>query len=218
MENYLSLKDHVYNFITGEINRGNLKPAEKINEQRISDMLSVSRTPVREALIQLASDGFLENVPRKGFVIKGLSDQEARETYIILGSLDGLAASEAVSGGEIGEKELKDMQFYIASMELAIDSDNLDMYYKQQEAFHDIYINKCGNQSLIDLLSRIKKKFLRKSYNLVYGDENLGEILRNTNEEHRQIVKLFREGSARELERFLREVHWRVDWAYMETL
>lgn len=216
MDNYLSLKDHVYNFITEEINKGNLKPEEKVNEQRISDILNVSRTPVREALIQLASDGFLENVPRKGFVIKGLSDQEARETYMILGALDGLAAS--TSCGKIGEKELKDMQFYIASMDLAIDSDNLDMYYRQQESFHQIYTDICGNESLIALLHRIKNKFLKKSYGVVYGDENMKEILHRTNEEHREIMKLFEREDGAGLERYLREVHWRVDWAYMETL
>ena len=215
MDTYLSLKDHVYNFITEEINAGNLKPEEKVNEQRISDILNVSRTPVREALIQLASDGFLENVPRKGFIIKGLSDQEARETYMILGALDGLAAAAAC--GKIGEKELKEMQFYIGSMQLAIDSDNLDMYYKQQEAFHQVYTDKCGNQSLIDLLHRIKKKFLRKSYSL-YGDENMKDILSGTNAEHEEIIRLFEKGDAEGLESFLREVHWRVDWAYMETL
>ena len=62
---YRSLKDHVYNHIVDLIDGGTLADDHKISEQQICDALGVSRTPVREALIQLAADGYLENVPRK---------------------------------------------------------------------------------------------------------------------------------------------------------
>ena len=83
---YLSLKDHVYNYIVEQINSGKLLPGKKVNENHICEMLKVSRTPVREALIQLSSEGLLDNVPRKGFVIKSLTKQEAEETYFIITS------------------------------------------------------------------------------------------------------------------------------------
>ena len=67
---YRSLKDHVYNHIVDLIDGGTLADDHKISEQQICDALGVSRTPVREALIQLAADGYLENVPRKGFYVK----------------------------------------------------------------------------------------------------------------------------------------------------
>ncbi|WP_206459550.1 GntR family transcriptional regulator [Anaerovorax sp. IOR16] len=219
MEVYLSLKDHVYNYIAEEINKGNLKPEEKINEQKISDLLNISRTPVREALIQLASEGFLENVPRKGFLIRPLSEKEAGEIYLILGVLDGLAVSLACP--RITEKEIRDMQFYIGSMSLAIDSGNFDMYYRQQEEFHQIYLNLCGNESLINLMNRTKKKFLKKSYIMDVGDaadDNVKEVLRSTNDEHRTMLTLFEQKNALELERFMKEVHWKPDLAYMETI
>ena len=64
---YRSLKDHVYNHIVDLIDGGTLADDHKISEQQICDALGVSRTPVREALIQLASDGYLDNLPRRGF-------------------------------------------------------------------------------------------------------------------------------------------------------
>ena len=70
MSKYMLLKDHVYNYIVEQINAGEMVAGKKLNESAISKNLQVSRTPVREALIQLASDGLLENVPRKGFIIK----------------------------------------------------------------------------------------------------------------------------------------------------
>ncbi len=215
MEGYLSLKDHVYNYIADEINKGNLKPDEKINEQRISDLLNISRTPVREALIQLASEGFLENVPRKGFMIRPLSEKEAVEIYIILGVLDGLAVSLACP--RVTEKEMRDMEFYIGSMDLAIDSGNYDMYYRQQEEFHQIYLDCCGNDSLVSLMHRTKKKFLKKSYIMNVG-ENVKEVLHRTNNEHRTMLTMFEQKQAEELERYMKEVHWKPDLAYMETI
>lgn len=215
MEGYLSLKDHVYNYIAEEINKGSLKPEEKINEQRISDLLNISRTPVREALIQLSSEGFLENVPRKGFLIRPLSEKEAGEIYLILGALDGLAVSLACS--RITEKEVRDMKFYIGSMSLAIDSGNYDMYYKQQEEFHRVYLDICGNDSLIGLMNRTKKKFLKKSYIMSVGDD-IKNVLHCTNDEHQQMLALFEHKKAAELEKFMKEVHWKPDLAYMETI
>ena len=67
MSQYLTLKDHVYNYISSKINDGSSKPLDKINEQQISDELEISRTPIK-ALIQLASEGYLENTARKGFM------------------------------------------------------------------------------------------------------------------------------------------------------
>ena len=61
MEHYLSLKDHVYRYISDCINSGTLNPGDKINEAQVSETLNISRTPIREALVQLASDGYLDS-------------------------------------------------------------------------------------------------------------------------------------------------------------
>ena len=93
MNRFKTLKDHVYDYISQQILEGNLKPSESINESDISEALSVSRTPVREALIQLSCEGMLENVPRKGFILKGTTEKEAAELYQIIGALDALSAT-----------------------------------------------------------------------------------------------------------------------------
>ena len=64
-----SLSEQVYEYIVHQIKIGTLSFEEKINETDLIQQLGISRTPIREALIQLASDGILENVPRKGFYV-----------------------------------------------------------------------------------------------------------------------------------------------------
>ncbi|MEH7334618.1 GntR family transcriptional regulator [Neobacillus drentensis] len=204
---YLSLKDHVYNYIVEQINSGKLIAGKKVNENNLCESLNVSRTPVREALIQLASEGLLENVPRKGFVIKNLTKQEAKETYFIIGALDGLAASLAAP--LLSEKDMKEMEFYIQSIDLAINTENYRMYDKMQDAFHHVYLSICPNKSLVELLLQLKKKFM---INLgeIGPKDGLKEKLYQTNNEHRKMMELFASNDSAELERFMKEVHWNI--------
>lgn len=205
MVKFKSLKDHVYDYIANEILIGKLHPEDKINESSICEELSISRTPVREALIQLASEGILDNVPRKGFIVKSMNRKDAAELYVILGYLDGLAAKLACP--HLTDKMYKDMQFYINSIDLAIESKNYEMYLQQQRLFHQIYIDQCGNNTLIDEIGKLKNKFLRKSY----ADDEEGQTyntLKETNAEHEVILKLLEEKKADEVFKYLAEVHW----------
>ncbi|MGN0703575.1 MAG: GntR family transcriptional regulator, partial [Lentihominibacter sp.] len=162
MPKFKTLKDHVYDYIAEQIMEGRLKPSEKISEAAICEELSISRTPVREALIQLAGEEILENVPRKGFIIRHVDLKEAQELYEVIGQLDGLAAYNACNN--LTEQDFKDMDFYIESMDLAINSENFSMYYRQQLEFHQVYISKCSNETLINEIERLRNKFIKKSY------------------------------------------------------
>ncbi|WP_312095121.1 FCD domain-containing protein, partial [Aminipila sp.] len=104
-------------------------------------------------------------------------------------------------------KTLKDMEFYIDSMDLAISSCNYEMYYKQQEIFHQLYMVECGNSTLIDSLVKLKNKFMTKNYDVTQM-EDVKAVLYETNNEHKEMIKLFREQKTAELEAYIREVHW----------
>ena len=205
MEGYLSLKDHVYNYISQRINSGEMKPGDKISEIQVSEEMHVSRTPVREALMQLASDGYLENLPRKGFRVKTLDIETVRQLYEIIGTLDGRAAHMCVE--LLTETELAEMQFLAESMSSAINAGLGDKYYELQVEFHDVYLHRCPNQELQRLLKQLKNNFIRKYY-LFEDPENENEVLKDTNSQHFEIIRLFREKKADELEAYIRDIHW----------
>lgn len=205
MTKFKTLKDHVYDYIATQIMEGKLNPNQKINESVICSELSISRTPVREALIQLASEEILENVPRRGFVLKAVNSKEAREIYEVIGILDGLAAYNACDF--LTDKDFLDMKFFIDSMELAINSENYPMYYKQQLEFHQTYISKCGNDILISELEKLRNKFLKRSYASDVNGE-VKEILMLTNDEHREIHKMLKAHEKENARNFIASVHW----------
>lgn len=205
MERFKTLKDHVYDYIEEQILKGNLLPGERINENTICDKLEISRTPVREALIQLTAEGVLESKARKGFVIKTVQEKEVIELYAVIGVLDGFAAQLVCP--LLTEKDFADLDFYVDAMDLAIKNGNFEMYRKQQTLFHQFYIEQCGNSVLIDTISKVKSKLFQKPY-LNDPEGKMRDVLYATNEDHRQIVKLFRARDADGLFQFLSKVHW----------
>lgn len=211
----MSLKDHVYNYISEKINEGSLTPKEKINEQLICEELQISRTPVREALIQLATEGYLENIPRKGFRVRPIDENKAMEFYMIIGVLEGLAASHAVEF--ITSEELNHMKQLAIDMDKAISKEFYDSYYKLQTEFHNTFINMCNNEELIRLLNQLKRSFIRQTY-ITQETEDLFEVLKKTNQEHKEIIKLFELKDKEKLQIFLSDVHWNTKNAKFDSI
>ena len=129
--------------------------------------------------------------------------------------LDGYAAKMACDS--LTEQDYADMAFYIDAMELAIHSGNYEMYYKQQVIFHQLYINKCANNTLIDTIAKTKNKLLKKTY-IEQNNENLKEVFSMTNNEHRKILELFKEKDKETLFHYIADVHWMPDYATYDMI
>lgn len=215
MEHYLSLKDHVYKYISERINNGTLAAGDKISEPQVSEELNISRTPVREALMQLASDGYLDNLPRKGFRVKFLDVKKATQLYEVIGTLDGRAAAMCVD--ILTEADLAKMQFLAESMDAAIKAGLSNKYYELQVEFHNAYLDLCPNVEITSVLAKLKNNFIRKYY-LFEDPKNEFEVLKDTNQQHYEIIRLFREKKTDELERYIRDVHWSASKAKFDSL
>lgn len=209
-----TLKNQVYNYLVAHIAAGDLSPGHKISEEALCKELGVSRTPVREALITLACEDILISYPHRGFVLKPLTDRDVEELYEIIGALDGMAAK--LSCGKISDDVLREMEFYTLSMDLAINTGNYDMYYKLQETFHGSYMDACPNRTLVDMLLKAKRKLLKRSYD-IQDPEQKKQTLLITNSQHKEMLRMFRDNEAEELERFVRDVHWMPEKAVWEA-
>jgi len=203
---YQSLKDHVYNYIAQRIQDQTLLPNQKINEAEICKKLEISRTPTREALFQLTSDNLLDYLPRRGFTVKAFDPKKKLDLSVIIGTLEGLAATLAVD--HLTPKDLADLEALVDKMDASITNHEFTDYYKDQYIFHKIYIDKSNNDVLIETLNSLKNSFIRQSY----GSEDpakLMRVLHIVNGEHRKIVELFRADDKAGLEATLK-YHWRI--------
>ena len=86
-----SLKEQVYDYLRVQMNEGRLRPGAFLNLNDISRELGMSRTPLRDALFQLESEGFVTIFPRRGVVVNSLTLEKIRNIYEILGALESAA-------------------------------------------------------------------------------------------------------------------------------
>lgn len=206
-----SLRDHVCSYINEKIKSGELKPNEKLNEPQICEDLQISRTPAREALIMLATDHIIDFVPRKGFYVRKVTQDDMLQYYALMGNLDAFAARLAMP--YVDANDLIKMKEIIANINVAIDFNNNDRYLSLQQDFHDIYIKKSHNIPLIETIQSLRYRYIPITYNQKkVSDEKYKEILFRTNEEHRGIVKFFESQDADGLERYIRDTHWATDY------
>lgn len=215
MFKYKTLRDLVYDYIGKELRTGAIQPTTTIKETALSEELSISRTPVREALIQLAGEGLLESVPHKGFRIRTLTEKEARELFAVIGRLEGMAARLSLEF--LQDHDISAMQMHVGMMDAAIAADDTETYLATQDNFHRIYLDKCDNLTLSETLERLKSRLFRHHYQAMSREER-EVFLRSLNDEHRQIQKLFAARDAQGVENYLVEVHWNPNEAHYEVL
>jgi DNA-binding GntR family transcriptional regulator len=94
-KNLLSIREHAYLYLKKMILDGEFKAGDRLIERELAAKLKISRTPIREALFRLESQGFVKTVPRKGVVLSNISVNEVIEVFTILASLEVLAVKLA---------------------------------------------------------------------------------------------------------------------------
>ena len=97
MRSELPLTKQAYDHIQGEILAGRLSAGSQISEKKIADELGISRTPVGEAIRSLATEGWVEQLPRRGTVVRDFTRREVIELYELREALETFAAGKAAA-------------------------------------------------------------------------------------------------------------------------
>ncbi|MCB1468089.1 MAG: GntR family transcriptional regulator [Rhizobiaceae bacterium] len=148
--------------IESEILVGELRPGERLDEASIAARFGVSRTPVREALVQLASAGVVELRPHRSAVVATLSPERLVEMFDVMAGLEGLAGKLAAR-----RASKQDMDRLIAAHERcqqAAAKNDADEYYYENEEFHKAIYAASHNEFLAEqceLLHRRLKPYRR---------------------------------------------------------
>lgn len=127
-----------------DIISGAMKPGERLDEVSLAQKFGVSRTPVREALLQLSSVGLIELKPRKGAFVSKLSIKTLMEMFELMAELEGLCARLAARRASAQELE-RLRAVHVASRE-AVETQDLDEYYNFNEQWHEIIYTASRNE------------------------------------------------------------------------
>jgi len=179
---------------------GRWREAARLNDSALAAELGVSRTPVREALIQLESEGLLSSDPNRGFLVPSLTSDEAREIYPILWSLEQLALFLSAGSSQNLSKTLDQINSRASAK-----SDSAAAL-KHDRAWHTALVESSGNARLADLARRIEAVSRRYAALLSPAPASIERRIR----EHAQIAEaLATEQPARAFA--LLKMHWRAE-------
>lgn len=160
-------------------------------ETELAERLGMSRTPVREALLVLETQGLVEMRPRKGARIKALSAEDMREIYDILTELESLAAERAAEAG-LSEEALAPLSGAIREMEAALERGDREAWARGDEAFHDALVRLGGNRRVEGVVSMFNDQ-VRRARALTL---HMRPLPTKSNEDHRALLEAIRRGDA----------------------
>jgi DNA-binding GntR family transcriptional regulator len=200
--NLKSLKEQVYEYLREQMRTGAILPGSVIDMEETSKKLGVSKTPLRDALLQLEMEDFVSILPRRKVVVNVLSEDDIRNYYDIIGALESIALLKAFDG--LRPADIDSMQALNDAMKKAIDENDFDRYYEKNLAFHNTFLNLCGNESLIKIVNRLKKRL----YDFPRSKGFVKEWEQTSIGEHQALVDLIRRGKSQEAANHIRDVHW----------
>jgi DNA-binding GntR family transcriptional regulator len=158
----VQVRRKAYEALKDAIIQGRLRPGERLIEIQLAEMLSISRTPLREAILRLESEGFVQRLSSGGARVTPLSAQDVRDLYAIRAVLEGLAGREAAE--RITEAQL-DRLFTLTRELQAIEEDaDLERVAQLGEQFHLGILEASGNRKLGEHLRLLRDQIQRYRY------------------------------------------------------
>lgn len=188
MNEYLPLRDVVFNTLRQAILRGELKPGERLMEIKLANKLGVSRTPIREAIRKLELEGLVVMIPRKGAIVGEITEKSLRDVLEVRKALEELAVGLACD--RIQPQGLKELKEAAAEFKKALKCNDVTTFAEADVKFHDIIYHATDNQRLIQLLYNLREQMYR--YRVEYlKRKEVHEVLL---EEHDEIIAAIEKG------------------------
>lgn len=148
-----TLNQRVYRELRQLVISGNIAPGTQLEEQALAGNMGVSRTPLREAIAQLVTDGLVENRPYRGNFVRSFTVKQVRDLYVVRQALEGCAVRLAVP--HLIESRLIVLRDILADVQLALEAGELTWYGTADRRFHNTLISYSENQTLIECLERL---------------------------------------------------------------
>ena len=199
---YLPLRDVVFNTLRRAILRGELVPGQRLMEIRLADQMGVSRTPVREAIRKLELEGLVVMVPRKGAEVAHISGKNLRDVLEVRRALEELAgelACERMTTEDFKKLEQANLKF--ASV---LDSDDITVLGQADEEFHGLIYQATDNDRLVQMVNHLREQMYR------YRIEHLKNKSQRTIllQEHQDIMRAL---AARDVEAVRRAIRFHIN-------
>lgn len=192
MNEYLPLRDVVFNTLRQAILRGELKPGERLMEIQLANKLGVSRTPIREAIRKLELEGLVLMIPRKGAEVAEITEKNMLDVLEVRKALEELSvqlACDRISKGQIEELKVAAKEF-----QQVLKSGDVTRIAEADVKFHDIIFAATDNQRLISLLNNLREQMYRFRVEYLKQKDCYPKLM----EEHELIIEMIEKRKKKE--------------------
>nr|WP_321500861.1 GntR family transcriptional regulator [uncultured Dethiosulfovibrio sp.] len=191
-------KDQAYQAIKRMILSKEITEDHCLSENSLAQMLDMSRTPVREALLKLQSEGFVTVIPNRGAVINTVSVVEAREIYDMRMAIEEFVVRNLAD--KLTEDHFRTLDRLIAEQERACAAGDLDGYLKADSRFHDFFLQLYGNRAILEAILQVRQRFHTVGVSVLTTQKDIETSL----DYHKEIVQALKD---EDVERAVRTTH-----------
>ena len=177
---------------------GTLDPGSWIDEQKLAEDLGVSRTPFREAMRILASEGLLRIEPRRGCYVNELTEKDLDEIFPLMAMLEGRCAFEAAS--HITDKDIVTLEKLHQKLEKFASLNRIDEYYATNREIHEAIQTLAGNRWLSEMVADLRRMLNLSRHRSLLVRGRIAE----SNEEHMAIFKALKNKDAQQAETLMK--------------
>ena len=194
MEEFLPLRDVVFNTLRRAILDGSLKPGERLMEVHLANKLGVSRTPIREAMHKLELEGLVVVSPRRGAQVAKMTEKSLTDVLEVRRALDMLIAEldcERITKEQLEELKEAAKAFEEACNSCDVENMNTAAIAKTDVDFHDILMEATGNGRLKAMVKNLAEQMYRYRFVCLLDKSIHSQLIKD----HRDILNAVSEGN-----------------------
>jgi len=202
---FSSLSEQVYAYLRRQMNQGNILPGSTINIGEIAEQLGISKTPLRDALIHLEIEGFVEIIPRRGVRVNKLRIEDVKNAYDAIGLIEAFIVTSCID--KIDATHIQRLAELNEMMISDIKKDDFSRLFHTNLQFHSVYLDISDNEPLKKFILPIKHRlydFPRQNYISAWELNNC--------EEHRQFIDNLKRGKGEGAAKILKDIHWSFEY------
>jgi DNA-binding GntR family transcriptional regulator len=179
--------------------QGRLRPGERLNERVLCEQLGISRTPLREAIKLLATEGLVDLLPNRGAIVSHIDPARLAETLHVMGALEGLAGELACR--HASAERIARIRALHHKMLIRYERGDLEGYFQYNQAIHLEIVEASGNAILANAYRQLNANVRRARYMANLSSERWSEAVR----EHEAILAALEARDVDRLKRLLQD-------------
>ena len=179
---YLPLRDIVFNTLRKAILKGELEPGERLMEKQLAEKMGVSRTPIREAIRKLELEGLVIMIPRKGAEVAMITEQDIKDVLEVRAALESLAVKLACQ--RMDKQSTNELLAINDAFIGAARRKDVETVIKKDVEFHDAIYDATKNKKLTAMINNLQEQIYRFRVEYIRQMDDFSTLV----EEHEEIV------------------------------